>query len=139
MADHAFRTLAGAVWDQMPEKWEQRIDNLVLLIEDEPDEEVRAREHLTEHETLLGLYHGIPESARGAAYGVGVTLPDTITLFRIPILEEAADLMHARGIQDPQAAVEEAIRETLWHEIGHYFGLHEEEVRIRERQGTNRF
>ncbi|HVX90677.1 MAG TPA: metallopeptidase family protein [Candidatus Paceibacterota bacterium] len=139
MADDAFRALAGAVWDQMPKKWEQRIDNLVLLIEDEPDDAVRAREHLTEHETLLGLYHGIPESERGGAYGVGVTLPDTITLFRIPILEEAAELMHTRAIAEPRAAVEEAIRETLWHELGHYFGLHEAEVRTRERQGTNRF
>jgi len=139
MADDAFRALAGTVWDEVPQKWEKRIDNVVLLIEDEPSELTRKEEHLSEHETLLGLYHGIPESERGAGYGVGGTLPDTITLFRIPILEEATELMHERDFKSPEDAIREAIRETLWHELGHHFGLHEEEVRTRERGGTNRF
>jgi predicted Zn-dependent protease with MMP-like domain len=138
MPEEAFRTLAGEVWDQMPEKWEKRIDNVALLIEDEPSAEVRRAEKLPDNETLLGLYHGIPESVRGGAYGVGVTLPDTITLYRLPILDEAAELMHTRAM-DVSTAIREAIRETLWHEVGHYFGLHEEEVRTRERGGTNRF
>ena len=139
MPDIAFRMIAGEIWDAVPEKWGKRIDNVVLLIEDEPSEETRKAEHLGEHETLLGLYHGIPESERGGGYGVGVTLPDTITLFRIPILEEATEFMHERGFASPEVAIREAIRETLWHELGHHFGLHEEEVRTRERGGTNRF
>ena len=134
----AFREIAGALWDKIPEKFQKRIDNVALLIEDEPNDEVRRREHLGEHETLLGLYHGIPESERGSNYGVGVTLPDTITLYRIPLMEEAAALMEERGLNEEEA-VREAVRETLWHEVGHYFGLHEEEVRVRERSGTNRF
>lgn len=138
VSEEAFRDTAGKIWDEMPEKFQKRIDNLVLLIEDEPSEEVRKAEHLSEHETLLGLYHGIPESERGASYGIGVTLPDTITLFRIPILEEAAEFIETRGMS-VDAAVAQAVRETLWHEIGHYFGLHEKEVRARERRGTNRF
>ncbi len=145
MSDEAFRALAGRLWDEVPQKFQKRIDNLVLFIEDEPSAEVRRTEHLTEHETLLGLYHGIPESERGGGYGVGVTLPDTITLYRIPILEEATTLLEKRSPDAApesaafRAAVEEVLKETLWHELGHYFGLHEEEVRKRERSGTNRF
>ena len=139
MPDEAFRSRAGEIWDAVPEKWGKRIDNVVLLIEDEPSEDTRKEEHLGEHETLLGLYHGIPESERGGEYGVGGTLPDTITLFRTPILEEATEFMHERNLKNPEEAIREAIRETLWHELGHHFGLHEEEVRTRERGGTNRF
>ena len=134
-----FREMAGRAWDGIPAKFGARIDNVALLVEDEPDEETRTREHLSEHETLLGLYHGIPAALRGESYGVGVTLPDTITLYRIPILEEADEFMREKRFDDFRDAVEEALRETLWHEVGHYFGLHEHEVRAREKKGTNRF
>ena len=138
-SDERFKDIAGEEWDSVPSEWRERIENVALLVEDEPSEEVRKEEGLNEHETLLGRYHGIPESERGEGYGVGVTLPDTITLYRLPLLEEAAFLMEERRISVPEDAVTEAVRETLWHEIGHYFGLHEEEVRVREKGGTNRF
>ncbi len=136
--DQAFRALVARVWDGMPPRFKARIENVALLVEDEPSEETRREENLEDGETLLGLYHGIPESVRGENYGVGVTLPDTITLYRLPILQEANALMHERMLSE-EAAIEEAVRETLWHEVGHYFGLHEEEVRGREGEGTNHF
>jgi len=134
-----FRAIVEKEWDAVPEKFKGRIDNVALLIENEPSEKVREEEGLTERETLLGLYHGIPESVRGENYGVGATLPDTITLYRLPLLEEAHELFHERALPDFKTAVEEAVRETLWHEVGHYFGLHEEEVQVRERTGTNKY
>jgi predicted Zn-dependent protease with MMP-like domain len=137
--EEEFRAIAGRAWDTVPEKFKGRIENLALLIEDEPNMETRKEEHLGEHETLLGLYHGIPESERGSEYGVGGTLPDTITLFRLPLLEEAEVLFHERSFKTFREAVEAAVKETLWHEVGHYFGLHEDQVRTRERKGTNRF
>ncbi len=139
MGESTFRELAGRVWDAVPEKFGRSIDNVALLIQDEPSDEVRKQEHLTEHETLLGLYHGIPASERGEHYGIGVTLPDTITLYRLSLLEEANEFMHEGRFTVFAEAVEEALRETLWHEIGHYFGLHEHEVQAREKKGTNRF
>jgi len=139
ISEKEFREIVEKEWDAVPEKFKGRIDNVALLIENEPSEEVRKREHLTMHETLLGLYHGIPESNRGGGYGVGGTLPDTITLYRLPILEEADEFFRKGPFSTFRAAVEEAVRETLWHEVGHYFGLYEEEVRTRERKGTNRF
>ena len=107
----------------IPEKFRARIHNVALLIEDEPSVEVRRQEGLTEDETLLGLYQGIPATARGDSYGVGETLPDTITLFKLPIEETA----HEDG-ED----VRKVIAETIWHEYAHYFGMDEDEVRFRE-------
>ncbi len=105
-------------------KYREKIDNVAILLEDEPSREVREREGLGPDETLLGLYHGVPLSERGDGYGIGETLPDTITLYRNPILEEA---------QETDGDVARVVRETIWHEFGHYFGLDEHEVRKRER------
>ncbi len=109
----------------LPEKFRAKIKNVALLVEDEPSEEVRAREGLTGDETLLGLYQGIPNTARGDSYGVGPTLPDTITLYQLPI-EDAA---HEDGVE-----VRTVIAETIWHEYAHYFGMDEDEVRLREEE-----
>ncbi len=107
----------------LPEKFRAKIRNVALLVEDEPSAEVREQEGLGEGETLLGLYQGIPNTARGDSYGVGPTLPDTITLYQFPI-EEAA---HEDGDD-----VRKVVAETIWHEVAHYFGMDEDEVRLRE-------
>ncbi len=107
----------------LPESFRARIVNVALLLEDEPSDEVRIREGLSEYETLLGLYQGVPLPERGDGYGIGPTVPDTITLYKNPILEEAA--------HDPEQ-VARVVKETIWHEFGHYFGLDEHEVRARE-------
>ncbi len=112
----------------VPERFRGHIKNVALLVEDEPSEEVRAEEGLAGNETLLGLYRGIPYDDRGGLYGVGATLPDTITLYRIPILEEAGE---------SEERVRKIIRETIWHEVAHYFGFSERDVGRREEDGTN--
>jgi len=109
----------------LDERYRDRIANVAILLEEEPSDEVRTREGLGEGETLLGLYQGIPLSERGDGYGIGMTLPDTITLFTKPILEEA---------EDTDNDVARVVRETIWHEFGHYFGLDEDEVRSREHE-----
>jgi predicted Zn-dependent protease with MMP-like domain len=139
MEPEAFEELVGRTWDAMPPRFKEQVENVALLIEDEPSEELRREEHLGPGETLLGLYHGIPAIERGEAYGVGGTLPDTITLFRLPLTEEAHELMHERGIATIEEALAEAVRETLWHEVGHYFGLSDPELHVREDEGTNAF
>lgn len=123
MSREAFEELVREGFLLLPEKFRAKIENVALLVEDEPSDEVRRREGLGDGETLLGLYQGIPATARGDTYGIGETLPDTITLYKLPI-EEAA---HEDG-QD----VRTVIAETIWHEYAHYFGMDEEEVRLRE-------
>lgn len=131
---HTFEQIALHEWSRIPERFKERIQNVALLIEDEPQESVREAESLEEGETLLGLYQGIPLTERGSEYGVGVTLPDTITLYRLPILEEASEMDRA-----PIEALRIVVRETIWHEVGHYLGLSEEEIHLREGEGSNHY
>lgn len=138
MEDSEFRAVALEAWEAVPEKWKAQLSNVALLVEDEPSEELRAAEGLQEGETLLGLYQGVPLAARGSEYGIGGTLPDTITLFRLPILEEAEELTDDHTSQF-RSYVRKVVTETLWHEIGHYLGLDEEPINRRESEGTNAF
>jgi predicted Zn-dependent protease with MMP-like domain len=138
MNEPEFAAIMQAEWNAMPEKYKAHVENVALLVEDEPSEELRALEGLEEGETLLGHYHGIPNTERGSEYGVGVTLPDTITLYRLPILDEAQELTDDHTSQF-KSNVAKVVRETLWHEIGHYFGFDEEPINHREAEGTNHF
>jgi predicted Zn-dependent protease with MMP-like domain len=136
-----FTQLVGKTWDAMPERFKTRVSNVALLVEEEPSEETRQQQHLIPEQTLLGLYHGIPAIERGQLYGVGATVPDTITLYRLPLLTEAQQLLREQPatyltLEDALAKV---VRETLWHEVGHYFGLSEDEIDEREEEGSNEF
>lgn len=126
----AFEQMVAEEWpNAVPEKFRARVKNVAILVEDEPSGKVRRAERLADGETLLGLYAGVPLTERGSDYGVGATMPDTITLYRLPILDEAAETG-----QD----VRTIVRETLWHECAHYFGMGEHDVRRREDSDTNR-
>lgn len=138
MEETEFRALALSEWEAMPEKFAASVNNVALLVEDEPSEELRELEGLARNETMLGHYHGIPNTVRGSHYGVGETLPDTITLYRLPILEEAEEMTDTNTNQFKDA-VRKVVRETIWHEVGHYFGFDEEPINRREAEGTNRF
>jgi predicted Zn-dependent protease with MMP-like domain len=136
----AFEELVGKTWDAMPEHFRARVENVALLVEDEPSDEIRELEHLGPGDTLLGLYHGINRLERGEQYGIGGTLPDTITLYRLPLLEEAQELLYEwPELANIETALAKAVRETLWHEVGHYFGLSEHEIHEREDAGSNQF
>lgn len=130
MTEEEFAAIVEEEFKKVPEKYASKLKNVALLIEDEPSIAVRHAEGLQEGDMLLGLYQGIPLTERGEYYGVGVTVPDTITLYRNPILAEA-------GVDIDRIRI--VVRETLWHEIGHYFGLDEHAIDERERGGTNSY
>ena len=123
MTRDEFERLVVLGYERLPEWVRAKIANVALLIEDEPSEEVRRREGLASDETLLGYYHGIPLSARGSEYGVGITMPDTITIYLRPTLD-----MH----EETGQPVPEIVADTVWHEFAHHFGMDEHEVRARE-------
>lgn len=125
MPGETFEKLIVEGFEKLPEWVKKKISNVAILVEDEPSAEDREAEGLTEQETLLGLYKGIPLPSRGENYGIGMTLPDTITLYQKPI-EEAAE--------EDGLPVAHVIAETIWHEFAHHFGIHEEEVQNREKQ-----
>jgi predicted Zn-dependent protease with MMP-like domain len=128
-----FEKLIVEGFNQLPEWVRQKIKNVALLVEDEPPQEDREAEGLSDDETLLGLYKGIPLSARGENYGVGMTLPDTITLYQIPIESEAQELTRS-DIVTLEDAVRKVVAETIWHEFAHHFGMDEGEVGKREER-----
>ncbi|HWO07782.1 MAG TPA: metallopeptidase family protein [Candidatus Paceibacterota bacterium] len=125
MTHEEFERLATEGYERLPEWVRQKIKNVALLIEDEPSEEDRRLQGLEDDETLLGLYKGVPLSERGSHYGEGMTMPDTITLYRLPILEAA---------EDDGLDVRDVIADTIWHEYFHHFGASENDVRLREEE-----
>lgn len=129
MTKKEFEGLAEEGLARLPEKFRRKIKNVAFLVEDEPNAETRKEMKLEDGETLLGLYRGVPNTARGADYGVGPTLPDTIVLYQIPTEEEARE----QG-GDFREAVRAVVADTVWHEVAHYFGWDEEAVARREAE-----
>lgn len=124
-----FEKLITDGFERLPQWVREKIKNVALLVEDDVSNEDRIAEGLKGNQTLLGLYKGVPLSKRGASYGIGMTMPDTITLYRFPILRAAAE---------EQKPVAEIVADTVWHEFAHHFGMNEGEVRAREAKRNNR-
>ena len=106
----------------IPEKFLRLLNNVAIVVEEEPTLEQKKKLHIHDGVTLFGLYEGIPQTVRGSGYS-GV-LPDKITIFLKPIVEAAQS----------EEEVREAVRNTVWHEIAHHFGFDEKRVRTLERK-----
>jgi predicted Zn-dependent protease with MMP-like domain len=116
----------------IPEKFRDQVRNVAFLIEEQPSMRLRMAQKLSPYETLLGFYHGLPRTVRGDNYGVGATLPDTITLFQIPIQNKAMQESALGGLP-PLDSLRKVIRDTIWHEVAHHFGMNERTVRTKEQ------
>jgi predicted Zn-dependent protease with MMP-like domain len=108
-SEHAdrFQTLAAEALDGLPAWVQERLDNVEVLIEDAPP---------PDQPTLLGLYEGIPLTRRGFSYS-GV-LPDRITLFRRTI----------ESVARTDDQLRRAVRDTVVHEVAHFFGISDERL-----------
>ena len=107
----------------IPKRFRREMKNLALVVEDTPSPELLADMEIEPPDSLYGLYQGVPLPERTWAFGN--SLPDRITIFQQPIEEDC------EGDEDEARAV---IGETLIHEVGHYFGMSEEEIEeIEER------
>ena len=119
--EHFQRLVVEAV-ALIPKRFRREMKNLALVVEDEPAPDLLAEMEVEDGDTLYGLYQGTPLPERTWAYGNN--LPDKITLFQGPIEEDCDDEDEVRAV----------IGETLIHEVGHYFGMSEEEIEeIEER------
>ena len=128
MNDEQFEKLVDAGIESIPPRFLKKLDNVAIVIADRPSKEQLEQNGIPADETLLGLYEGIPITERGEYYGTGAVLPDKITIFKFPILEEAGG---------DEARIREVVRDTVWHEIAHYFGYNDEAIERREEKGTN--
>jgi len=109
------RMLRKAI-DDLPERFQSALVNVAIVVEDRPPRWLLAELGIPPGETLYGIYHGIPLPER-SVQDTG-TLPDRISIYRRPLEED---------FRDPEELADE-IRITLLHEIGHYFGMDEEEL-----------
>lgn len=112
LSDQEFDRLITKAMDELPQEYIEGLDNVAIVMADEPTEEQSVKMRLREEgKILLGLYEGIPLTQRGAGYTF--VLPDKITLFKHSILRVVAS----------EEELFEQIKRTLWHEIAHYYGL----------------
>jgi predicted Zn-dependent protease with MMP-like domain len=117
-----FDELVQEALASIPHRFRAAMYNVALVVEDEPSAELLEEMEIEAPNTLLGLYQGTPLTERHWDYGN--TLPDRVVLFQGPI---------ERASQNGSDMVA-VVGETLIHELGHYFGLSEEEIEeIEER------
>jgi predicted Zn-dependent protease with MMP-like domain len=112
----AFEGLVAEALASVPRRFRDAMKNIAIVVEDEPSAGLLAEMEIEPPDTLLGLYQGTPLTER--TWGYGNALPDRVLIFQGP---------HERDAEDREDLVV-SIGETLIHEIGHYFGLSEEEI-----------
>jgi predicted Zn-dependent protease with MMP-like domain len=116
MTRREFERLVAEAVTLIPARFRREMKNLSLVVEDEPSRELLAEMEIEPPDSLYGLYQGTPLTER--TWGYGNALPDRITIYQRPIEEDCDDEDEIRAV----------IGETLIHEVGHYFGLSEEEI-----------
>ncbi len=117
MESEKFARLVRQAYLELPAYFRRRISNVAIVVEEEPGEDDLRRARCPRDSTLLGLYHGVPLTHRTSGYGM--VLPDKISIYQGPIERLARSEKELREI----------VRDTLWHEIGHYFGMSERQLR----------
>ncbi len=111
-----FKKLVTRAVEALPPRFLARLENVEVLVEAEPSDEDLELAGVEAGDTLLGLYHGVPQSERGSWYGS--MLPDRIVIYQRPI----------EAVARNRREIQKEIRITLMHEIGHHFGLREDEL-----------
>jgi predicted Zn-dependent protease with MMP-like domain len=116
MDENRFRELVKEALDSLPKEFSEKLDNVSVVVDDFPTPYQLAKSRLGPHVLLLGLYEGVPQTKRGNYYSA---IPDKITIFK-----NAIEIV---AITEEQ--IKAQVRKTVIHEIGHHFGLSEEELR----------
>ena len=111
----------------VPKRFRDKMENVACVISHQPRRAGGTEEPIMSRGMLLGLYQGVPYGSRGPWYS-GM-MPDKITLFKSTIEIVAG--------HDP-IRIRQQIKDTVWHEIGHYFGMSEADVRRWEKRRTTK-
>ncbi len=119
----AFAQLARAAFERLPAAFRDKCADVLVMIEDEPDQEVMAEMGLESPYELLGLYRGV-DLTRKSVLDASAE-PDLVTLYRRPILDVWADGDNTLG---------HLVTHVLIHEIGHHFGLSDEDMEALEAE-----
>ncbi|MEP7013058.1 MAG: metallopeptidase family protein [Acidobacteriota bacterium] len=115
VAPEEFEALVAKALDDLPEEFAKLLENVAVVVEEEPTEEELASVDLDPEDDLLGLYQGVPLAERDSFYG---GLPDRVVIYRGPILR----------LCSTRREVIREVRDTVVHELGHHFGLDEDDM-----------
>lgn len=119
MTNEEFEQLVKEGIDAIDQRFLQKLKNVEIVIEDNPTPEQLAKLN-ARGMLLFGLYEGIPQTKRE---GYGQVLPDKITIFKNPIEQ----------VYSKPEDIKKAVKDTVWHEIAHHFGMDEQQVRNAEK------
>jgi predicted Zn-dependent protease with MMP-like domain len=119
-----FESLVIEAVQSLPEEFQNRLENVDLVVEDLPSHWQLRRTHLGKGFSLLGLYEGVPLTGRTTNYGLVV--PDKITIFQKPIEEVCRS--------GNETEIKEQIRKTVIHEIAHHFGIDDKRLQEIEKE-----
>jgi len=122
MTHEEFEQLVKEGIDAIDERFLQKLKNVEIVIEDNPSPD-QINQLKLRGALLFGLYEGVPLTKRE---NYGQVLPDKITIFKNPI-----EQVYSRS-ED----IKKAVKDTVWHEIAHHFGMDEQQVRQAEKKRT---
>jgi predicted Zn-dependent protease with MMP-like domain len=122
MSPQDFDRLVEGAYARIPARFRKRMKNIALVVEAEPSPLQLTRGRVPRGGTLLGLYEGRPLTARSVFDNFA--MPDRITIFQGP---------HERLARGPEELAK-MVEDTVWHEVAHYFGMDELQVRAAERR-----
>jgi predicted Zn-dependent protease with MMP-like domain len=114
-----FERIVEEALELLPDQFQKVLDNLEIIVEDMPEPEDLEKTGARHARSLLGLYSGIPLTNRGTWYGMTPVTPDRIKIFQKNI----------ERITRNRKELREQVLITVFHEIGHYFGMNEDEIR----------
>lgn len=115
-----FERLVEQALAGLPAKFKKHLDNIAVMVEERPSPRTLREMRAGRSGTLLGLYHGVPLHYRGSYYGN--TPPDVIVIYQEPIEEMCRT----------DEAIKAKVREVVLHEVGHFFGMTDRELRAIE-------
>ena len=113
MEREKFEELVVEALSELPKEFQDKLENIDVVIADQPTRQQLTKMGLRHGEVLLGLYEGVPLTKRGRGYGM--VPPDKITIFQKPI---EAKCRSEKGIA-------REVQRVVRHEIAHYFGMDE--------------
>jgi len=113
-----FEKLVEEALESLPEEYRKYFTNISIIVEDYPGDEDMRRLKVKKHH-LLGLFSGVPYPDKGGFFSIPYPIPDKITLFQKNI----------ESLCSTEKDLITQIQKTLIHEVGHYFGLSEKELR----------
>jgi predicted Zn-dependent protease with MMP-like domain len=117
-----FENLVDDALAELPAQFKERLQNITVIVEENPSREVYERTGGSPFSQILGLYHGVPFKHRGPFYGN--IPPAVIVIYQKPI----------EKICSTEEEVKKKVREVVFHEIAHYFGFDEKELKKIENQ-----